>query len=600
MLSVVHRSAAFFDLDKTIIARSSALAFGKPFRAGGLINRRAALKAAYAQLVYLVAGADEDQMNRMRDYVTEMCTGWDVQQVKEIVAETLFEIVDPLIYAEAADLIEEHKAAGREVVIVSSSGEEVVAPIGALVGADRVIATRMVVEDGRYTGEVAFYAYGPAKAEAIRELADAAGYDLADCYAYSDSYTDLPMLEAVGHPTAVNPDRALRRAAREREWPVLVFSRPVSHAGEAREPAGASPADGGHGSGRRRRGRRAGLVRRPTEVVRTDGRAHRTPAGKRDIAGPTVFRRSLIGRTKDGTEPGSPVGIPSVSWTSGHGRRAPTRDQPREARRVRPRSVAVEMVCTPGNPVRPCAAAPRRRGAVRVSAAGRDSAAQDRLADRQALPRAELYRGRAVPQPVGNARRLAGGVRGQGGPVVVCSFEVADLRDADGLRVDAACDQCEPGGGAGDHAVQAAERGQGGQFAMHHGGEQDPGRGRIGGYEPGQDSKPVGVGRADGAAEVLVRDHAGRGEDVQPGDRLQRRALPDRNEAAETGAHPQGAQHQRVVDLAGAQFGQRHLAAFQGGGGAGPAQRGLAADRGALAAEGPVLEQAVDRVPGGC
>jgi HAD superfamily hydrolase (TIGR01490 family) len=228
MLCDVHRSAAFFDLDKTIIARSSALAFGRPFRAGGLINRRAALKAAYAQLVYLVAGADEDQMNRMRDYVTEMCTGWDVQQVREIVAETLFEIVDPLIYAEAVELIEEHKANGREVVIVSSSGEEVVEPIGALVGADRVIATRMVIEGGRYTGEVAYYAYGPTKAAAMRELADAAGYDLADCYAYSDSATDMPMLEAVGHPTAVNPDRTLRRAARERDWPVLVFSRPVS------------------------------------------------------------------------------------------------------------------------------------------------------------------------------------------------------------------------------------------------------------------------------------------------------------------------------------------------------------------------------------
>jgi HAD superfamily hydrolase (TIGR01490 family) len=228
MLSTVHRSAAFFDLDKTIIARSSALAFGRPFRAGGLINRRAALKAAYAQLVYLVAGADEDQMVRMRDYITEMCTGWDVQQVKDIVAETLFEIVDPLIYDEAAGLIEDHKASGREVVIVSSSGEEVVGPIGELVGADRVIATRMVVADGRYTGQVDYYAYGPTKAAAMRELAEAAGYDLADCYAYSDSITDLPMLEAVGHPAAVNPDRALRRAARERDWPILVFTRPVS------------------------------------------------------------------------------------------------------------------------------------------------------------------------------------------------------------------------------------------------------------------------------------------------------------------------------------------------------------------------------------
>jgi hypothetical protein len=86
----------------------------------------------------------------------------------------------------------------------------------------------MVVADGRYTGQVDYYAYGPNKAAAMRELAEAAGYDLADCYAYSDSITDLPMLEAVGHPAAVNPDRALRRAARERGWPILVFTRPVS------------------------------------------------------------------------------------------------------------------------------------------------------------------------------------------------------------------------------------------------------------------------------------------------------------------------------------------------------------------------------------
>ncbi len=508
MLSVVHRSAAFFDLDKTIIARSSALAFGKPFRAGGLINRRAALKAAYAQLVYLVAGADEDQMNRMRDYVTEMCTGWDVQQVKEIVAETLFEIVDPLIYAEAADLIEEHKAAGREVVIVSSSGEEVVSPIGELVGADRVIATRMVVEDGRYTGEVAFYAYGPAKAEAIREVADAAGYDLADCYAYSDSYTDLPMLEAVGHPTAVNPDRALRRAARERDWPVLVFSRPVSmraRLASLRTPrrpmvgtavgVGAAVVGLAWYAARRRS---AGPAPEHT------GRS----AGERDIGGPAVFRRSLIGRTKDGTEPGSPAGIPSVSWTSGHGRRAPTRDQPREARRVRPWSVAVEMVCTPGNPVRPCAAAPRRRGAVRVPAhAGsrRESAAQDRLADRQTFLRAQLHRGRAVPQPLGDSGPLAGGVGEQGGAVVVRALEVADLRDAHRLRVDAPGDHREPSGGARDHAVQAAERGQGRQLAVHHGGEQDPGCGSVVRDEPGQGGEPVGVRRCGRAAEVLVR-----------------------------------------------------------------------------------------------
>lgn len=221
-------AAAFFDLDKTVIAKSSALAFGRPFMHGGLINRRAALKATYAQLVFARNGADAAQMDRMRDHITELCAGWEVAQVREIVAETLVDIVDPLIYAEAAELIETHRTANREIVIVSSSGEEVAGPIGEMLGVDRVIATRMVIENGAYTGEIEFYAYGENKATAIRELATASGYDLADCYAYSDSITDLPMLQAVGHPTAVNPDRALRREATVRGWPLLTFTRPVS------------------------------------------------------------------------------------------------------------------------------------------------------------------------------------------------------------------------------------------------------------------------------------------------------------------------------------------------------------------------------------
>ena len=228
MVSAGPGSAAFFDLDKTVIAKSSALAFGRPFYQGGLMNRRAVLKSSYAQFVFQVSGADEAQMAKMRDYLTALCTDWDVAQVREIVAETLHELIDPLIYDEAANLIEEHRAAGREVVIVSSSGEEVVTAIGQMLGVGRVVATRMVEVDGRYTGEIEFYAYGPHKAAAIRDLALSEGYDLAACYAYSDSSTDLPMLEVVGHPFAVNPDRALRRIAVERGWPILAFARPVS------------------------------------------------------------------------------------------------------------------------------------------------------------------------------------------------------------------------------------------------------------------------------------------------------------------------------------------------------------------------------------
>jgi HAD superfamily hydrolase (TIGR01490 family) len=222
-----RRAAAFFDLDKTVIAKSSTLAFGKPFYRGGLVNRRAVLKSSFAQFVYLLQGADEDSMDRMRDYLKAMCTGWEVQQVNAIVAETLHQLIDPMVYAEAVALFDRHRGDGLDVVIVSSSGEEVVGPIGGMLGVDHVIATRMGVQDGRYTGEIQFYAYGEGKAEAIRALADERGYDLSACWAYSDSYTDRPMLEAVGHPVAVNPDKALRRHAAEQGWRLREFRRPV-------------------------------------------------------------------------------------------------------------------------------------------------------------------------------------------------------------------------------------------------------------------------------------------------------------------------------------------------------------------------------------
>ncbi len=234
------RTAAFFDLDKTIIAKSSTLAFSKPFFDQGLLTRRAVLKSSYAQFIFLLSGADHDQMDRMRIHLANMCTGWDVEQVKSIVNETLHDIVTPLVFAEAADLIAAHKLCGRDVVVVSASGEEVVAPIARALGATHAMATRMVVEDGKYTGEVGFYCYGEGKVQAIRELAAREGYPLKHCYAYSDSITDLPMLEAVGHPSVVNPDRGLRREAAERGWPVLTFSRPVSLRDRIPAPSGAA------------------------------------------------------------------------------------------------------------------------------------------------------------------------------------------------------------------------------------------------------------------------------------------------------------------------------------------------------------------------
>lgn len=234
--------AAFFDLDKTVIAKSSMLAFSRPFFQGGLINRRAVLKSAYAQFVFAASGADADQVERMRAHLTSLCAGWDVQQVRAIVEETLHDIVDPLVYAEATELLNEHKEKGHDIVLISASGEEIVTPIAQMIGATVSLGTRMVAVDGRYTGEIDFYCYGENKAAAIKQLAAERGYVLDSCHAYSDSITDLPMLEVVGHPTAVNPDRTLRATAVERSWPVLTFSRPVSLRSRFHPPSGTAVA----------------------------------------------------------------------------------------------------------------------------------------------------------------------------------------------------------------------------------------------------------------------------------------------------------------------------------------------------------------------
>ncbi len=220
--------AAFFDLDKTVIAKASIAAFGRPMYHEGLISRRTIIRGLYAQLVYMHLGASEQKLSRIRESVLALAKGWDREQVSELVAETMEKVIDPIVYAEALELISEHRRAGRKVVMVSAAPEEIVIPLSTYLGFDQAIASRPKVDDsGKYTGEMDFYAYGPFKAAAIRAMASREGIDLASSYAYSDSYTDVPMLETVGNPVAVNPDRVLQKLAKDREWEIRNFNRPV-------------------------------------------------------------------------------------------------------------------------------------------------------------------------------------------------------------------------------------------------------------------------------------------------------------------------------------------------------------------------------------
>jgi len=236
--------AAFFDLDKTVIARAALVAFSRPLHRAGHLSRWLVLRALYGHFVFQYFGADDERMARMRESALRVTKGWHQATIKELVEETLDAVIDPIVYAEALELSREHQAAGRRVYLISASPEEIVAPLGRHLGVDQTIATTCRLDDdGRYTGEVDLYAYGPFKAEAIRDEAAARGIDLAGSYAYSDSGTDLPMLRAVGHPVAVNPDRDLLRVARAEGWDVRVFDRPISM--RSRRPASQTAGIGG-------------------------------------------------------------------------------------------------------------------------------------------------------------------------------------------------------------------------------------------------------------------------------------------------------------------------------------------------------------------
>ena len=232
--------AAFFDLDKTVIDRASIAAFGRPFLKGGLINRRLVARAAISQLIYLYFGADEERLVRVRESMLAVTKGWDRAQVRQIVRETMLQTMEPIMYAEALELMELHRAAGHRVYLVSASPEEIVLPLADLLGVDGAICSRGEVdEQGRYTGRMAFYAYGESKATAMRELAERTGLDLGG----------QQRLLGLGAPTS----RCSRRsAARSRSTPTGPWPRwRASAAGRcATSPSRSACATG---SGARRR-----------------------------------------------------------------------------------------------------------------------------------------------------------------------------------------------------------------------------------------------------------------------------------------------------------------------------------------------------------
>lgn len=217
---------AVFDLDKTIIDTSASLAYRRPMAERGLISTGEVLKMMSLLGNYMLSTHTEENMNATRDALTGIIKDRDSDALRSVARDALQEVITPFIYAEARELLEWHREQGHHIAIVTASASIMVEPIAAEVGVDHLIATELEEKEGKLTGEVLFFNKGLAKVERIKELAETEGYDLAQSYAYSDSGTDIPMLELVGNPTAVNPDRPLRKMAEDKGWPVKKFNKP--------------------------------------------------------------------------------------------------------------------------------------------------------------------------------------------------------------------------------------------------------------------------------------------------------------------------------------------------------------------------------------
>lgn len=216
--------AAFFDVDRTLLAGSSGLHLARPLRREGLLSARQLARTIIIGHAFAAQGSDDEQLDRFTEHARQLMRGWERETLLRVVEEELERRVRPMVFQEALERIAQHKRQGHRVYAVSATMEEIIEPLAELLGLDGAIATRMECVDGRFTGNIERPNHGPQKAQRLRDFAAEHRLDLPASCAYSDSITDVEFLRAVGRPYAVNPDRQLRRVAEEAGWGILRFS----------------------------------------------------------------------------------------------------------------------------------------------------------------------------------------------------------------------------------------------------------------------------------------------------------------------------------------------------------------------------------------
>lgn len=258
-------AAAFFDLDRTLMAGSSAYHFGRAMYKAGGVSRRQIANDALEQLRFRLRGSTDEGVNALLERVMAGIKDKRVSDLARMRPDMLAGIL-PRVYPQMIRVVRDHQDAGRPAYIVTAASHEMAEVLAIVLAMDGSVGTRSEVADGVYTGRVdGPFVYGAGKAQAMREFAETRGIDLESSWAYSDSASDLPMLEAVGHPVAVNPDLKLAEVAKREGWEVLRFEK-LGHRLRIATAVLVAGAVGGSGSwlAVRRRGRprrRAGTLR---------------------------------------------------------------------------------------------------------------------------------------------------------------------------------------------------------------------------------------------------------------------------------------------------------------------------------------------------
>jgi HAD superfamily hydrolase (TIGR01490 family) len=258
------RAAAFFDLDKTLMAGSSGMVFARVANKHGLVARKQLAKWGADHLLYRLRGASDEQTNSVVEVAKRVFADVPEREIGRMAPELMAGIL-PRIYPQMLDEVHRHQDEGRATFIVSAAGNDLVSSLARVLGMEGGIGTRWEVgADDAYTGRMdGPFVYGEGKVKAMRAFADEHEVDLGTSYAYSDSASDLPMLRAVGHPVVVNPDGALAEIAKVEGWPVMRFERIGRKLAIAGATALAAAVGGSGIAARRRESRRfRGLRRR--------------------------------------------------------------------------------------------------------------------------------------------------------------------------------------------------------------------------------------------------------------------------------------------------------------------------------------------------